>query len=143
MENFIFKLKDLFFSIGVFFLLIIPLLSGEPTIPTYIDNYTKSVYTFPATVQIQLTNYLLIVNTLESLAENSRIDSSLNNLILNSESESVRHHAKIVKMALANDHSEIFNFKDQTHKLKDSKENVEHSLLIFLEYINQNMFNNK
>ena len=143
MENFIFKLKDLFFSIGVFFLLIIPLLSGEPTSPTYIDNYTKSVYTFPATVQIQLTNYLLIVNTLESLAENSRIDSSLDNLILNSDSETVRHHAKIVKLALSNDHAEVFNYQDQTYQQKDPKEKIERFLLIFLEYINQNMFTNK
>jgi len=123
--------------------LIDTLLSGESTIPTYIDNYAKSVYTFPATVQIQLTNYLLIVNALEPLAKNDRIDSSLDELILNSDSESVRHHAKIVKLAISNDHPEIFNYQNQTHRPKNSKEKIERSLLIFLEYINQNMFTNK
>ena len=124
MENFKFKLK---FSSKIIAILIISsafLNAGESTIFTYIDNYTKSIYTLPAIVQIRLTNYLLIVNALEPLAENGRIDSSLDNLIMNSDSESVRHHAKIVKLALSNNRPEIFNYQDQTHRPKNSKEKI-------------------
>ena len=143
MENFKFKLKFAPKIIAVFIISTGFLKGSELTISNYIDNYTKSICTLPAAVQIQLTNYLLVVNALEPLTENSKIDSSLDKLILSSDSEPVCHHAKLVKLVLSLDHTEIFSFKDQTLKPNDSEKKFNQSILIFLEYINQNMFNNK
>jgi len=143
MVNFKFKLKVLFRIIAICILSVNSLAAGEHVIDNFITNYSRSISVMPTDVQIRLTNYLLVVNTLESIAENRQVERTLNKLIRTSDSKSVRYHAKIVKIALSNNQSEILNYRGKNHKANDSKEKIEYSLLIFLEYINQNMFNYK
>ena len=143
MENFKFKLKFFRRFIVILLLLTVWLTTGESAIDTYISNYSHSILKMPAAVQIQLTNYLLLVNTLEPLAGNDDIDSSLTWLMQNSDSESVRHHAKIVRTAILNNRPAILNYKNRKQGLKNSNEIIERSVLIFLEFINRNMFNNR